>query len=62
MDGWLQAHQGAAKYRRHHCGHEAWSAGMPALLRIAGFTTTMYDMVVNVVRPAMTSREKVVPC
>jgi len=37
-------------------------AGIPALLRMAGFTTTMYDMVVNVVNPAITSREKVVPC
>src|SRR5215472_3185462 len=36
------------------------SRGMPAALRMAGFTTTMYDIVANVVSPATTSREKVV--
>jgi hypothetical protein len=36
--------------------------GMPALARMAGFTTTMYDMVVKVVRPAMISREILVLC
>jgi len=36
-------------------------AGMPALFRIAGLTTMMYDMVVNVVSPARISRRKLLP-
>src|SRR5258708_31981126 len=35
---------------------------MPAFARIAGLTTTMYDIVVNVVRPATISRMGVVLC
>ncbi len=31
---------------------------VPAVDRIAGFTTTMYDIVKNVVMPAARSREK----
>lgn len=30
------------------------AGGIPVLLRMAGFTTTMYDIVVNVVSPAIT--------
>src|SRR5215469_15815114 len=36
-------------------------AGIPAALRIAGFTTMMYDIVTKVVTPATTSRPSVVP-
>ena len=36
------------------------SAGIPAALRMAGFTTMMYDIVTNVVIPAMISRPTVV--
>jgi hypothetical protein len=35
------------------------STGMPALRRIAGFTTMMYAIVAKVVSPAMISRERV---
>ncbi len=37
------------------------SGGMPAAFRIAGLTAKMYDMVMNVVPPANSSRPKVVP-
>ena len=36
-------------------------AGIPAAVSTAGFTTTMYDMVRNVVTPATISRLNVVP-
>src|SRR5215469_2307537 len=36
-------------------------AGIPAALRIAGFTTMMYDIVTNMVTPATASRPRVVP-
>ena len=36
------------------------SAGIPAALRMAGFTTMMYDIVTKVVIPPMTSRPIVV--
>src|SRR5205823_9165367 len=37
------------------------STGIFAVLRIAGFTTMMYDMVTKVVMPATISRVKLVP-
>jgi hypothetical protein len=36
-------------------------SGMPAALRIAGLTATMYAIVTKVVTPASTSRRRLVP-
>jgi hypothetical protein len=37
-------------------------SGIPAKLRIWGFTKMMYDITMNVVTPAIVSRASVVPC
>ena len=37
-------------------------SGIPAKLRICGFTKMMYDITMKVVTPAIVSRASVVPC
>ena len=58
----IKPHEQAAEDRREDSATVDGSGGIPASLRIAGLTTTMYDMVVKVVRPAINSRLTVVPC